>query len=476
LDALGGGTRHLDVPVLVVDDRRSPSAPLGLPDRGLDVRLLNSGGGGPARARNLGWRHSRTPWVSFLDDDVVPEPDWFERLLEDLRGARSDVAGVQGRLRVPLPETRRPTDWERGTAGLETSWWITADLSYRREALSAVGGFDERFHRAFREDADLGLRITESRGRIVPGGRAVQHPVRPADTWASVRQQQGNADDFLMQALHGPAWRHRAHVPRGRRRAHFATAGAAVAAVLARAGGARRAASVAAAVWAAGTAQFAVRRIAPGPRDRAEVTRMVLTSALIPFAASWHSLRGWAGHRGELPWRGAPDLVLFDRDGTLIHDVPYTGDPETVRPMPGARTAVDRLRAEGIRVGMVTNQSAVAAGTVTRAQVDAVNQRVEHLLGRFDAVEVCPHQSSDRCGCRKPAPGMVKSACAALGVQPSRCVVVGDIGSDVEAAEAAGAVGILVPTESTRREEVTRADRVLPDLPTAAAHLLRGDW
>ena len=50
-------------------------------------------------------------------------------------------------------------------------------------------------------------------------------------------------------------------------------------------------------------------------------------------------------------WRGLPDLVLFDRDGTLVHDFPYNGDPDWVRPVDGAKEALDRLRARGVRVG-----------------------------------------------------------------------------------------------------------------------------
>jgi HAD superfamily hydrolase (TIGR01662 family) len=66
------------------------------------------------------------------------------------------------------------------------------------------------------------------------------------------------------------------------------------------------------------------------------------------------------------------DAVLFDRDGTLIHDVPYNGDPARVVPMPGARAALDRLRAAGLRLGVVTNQSGLALGRFTRADLAAV--------------------------------------------------------------------------------------------------------
>jgi len=98
--------------------------------------------------------------------------------------------------------------------------------------------------------------------------------------------------------------------------------------------------------------------------------------------------------------------------------------------------------------------------------------RLDELLGPFDTVQVCPHGPDDGCTCRKPAPGMVKAACTELDVDPARCVVVGDIGADVEAAVAAGAAAILVPTPVTRAEEVAGADEVAPDLLTAVERAL----
>ncbi|MGA4731453.1 HAD-IIIA family hydrolase [Micromonospora taraxaci] len=167
------------------------------------------------------------------------------------------------------------------------------------------------------------------------------------------------------------------------------------------------------------------------------------------------------------------DAVLLDRDGTLIEDVPYNGDPEKVRPVPGARAALDRLRAAGLRLAVVTNQSGLARGYFTGEQMRAVHARVEELLGRFDAWLVCPHDDEDRCDCRKPAPGLVHAAARELGTTASRCVMVGDIGRDVAAALAAGATGVLVPTPVTRPEEIAAAGWTATDLPAAVDEILR---
>jgi histidinol-phosphate phosphatase family protein len=499
LGSLAASTEPLPTRVLLVDDRRDPEGPLlpdGPPARLQDrIVVLRGPAAGPAAARNAGWRESRADWVVFLDDDVIPDKDWSARLSGDLAGLGAGVAGSQGRVRVPLPEDRRPTDWERNVKGLETSRWITADIAYRRAVLEKVGGFDERFPRAYREDADLGLRVTRNGYRIAEGRRSVNHPVRPAGRLVSVELQAGNADDALMRALHGPGWRERAGVPAGRRPLHVATTAAGVFGLLAMLAGRKRLGALGLAGWLAGTAELAWARIEPGPRTREEVATMLLTSSLLPAAATGYWISGLLRRRrlladtaraprpsertAKAPAAGAssnghgrPGAVLLDRDGTLVVDVPYNGDPGRVVPMPGARAALDRLRAEGVPLGVVSNQSGIARGLLTRDQVLAVNGRVEELLGPLGPWVFCPHGPGDGCSCRKPAPGLVREAAGRLGVDLARCVVIGDIGSDVEAARAAGARAILVPTQRTRREEIEAAPEVAPDLGSAVDLLL----
>jgi histidinol-phosphate phosphatase family protein len=437
------------------------------------VVLLPGAGRGPAAARNIGWRVTDADWVAFLDDDVLPEPDWLQRLETDL-DVPPDVAASQGRIRVPLPADRRPTDWERNVHGLERARYATADMAYRRSVLAELGGFDERFRRAFREDADLALRALNRGYGLETGAREVRHPVRATGFWMSVALQAGNADDALMWALHGPSWRERAEVRPGRRRRHLAVTGAGVVALGALLAGRRRAAAIAGAAWLAGTVELAWRRIAPGPRTAGEVVRMAATSAAIPAAATYHWLAGWARlpqllGEGE---RARPAAVLLDRDGTLVEDVPYNGDPDRVVAVAGAREALDRLRAAGLPLAVISNQSGVARGLVTGEQVEAVNRRVEQLVGPVDTWLYCPHGPEDGCGCRKPRPGMIVDAASELGVDAARCAVVGDIGADVEAARAAGARGVLVPTSRTLREEIDAAPEVARDLHEAVDLLL----
>jgi HAD superfamily hydrolase (TIGR01662 family) len=487
LEALGRAESPLPGRILIVDDRADAATTLaeGTVSRlAPRLRVLRSGSRGPAAARNLGWRAGSAPWVAFLDDDVLPDPDWLIRLQEDLQGAGPGIGGVQGRIHVPLPRHRRATDWERNVAGLEGAHWITADMAYRREALERVGGFDERFPRAYREDADLGLRVTAAGYRILRGTRRMQHPVRPAGPWVSVRLQRGNADDALMLALHGWSWRRAAGVPRGARPLHLALSASGLVGLVGVLARRPVLAMVAIGGWAAGTADLVRRRIAPGPRTPREIATMLLSSLAIPPAATVHWFVG-LGRAARLRSGPGPvprvghgpqpvEAVLFDRDGTLVTDVPYNGDPALVELLPDARRSVERLREGGIRVGVVSNQSGVGRGLITTDQVERVNRRVEELLGPFDVWGVCPHGPQAGCSCRKPAPGMVLEAMGALGARPSRTVLVGDTGADVEAGRRAGVRVILVPNAVTRVDEIVSAPEIASDLEVVADRILAG--
>jgi hypothetical protein len=303
--------------VVVVDDRPEPQPALHpVVDADWQPVVVTSGGRGPAAARNTGWRSlaagADIGWVAFLDDDVILPEGWSEALAADLVACPAGVGGTQGRIVVPLPTDRPPTDWERNTAGLQDARWATADMAYRTAALTAVAGFDERFPRAYREDADLAVRVRRAGWELTTGSRSIRHPVRPADDLVSLRVQRGNADDALLRALYGSRWREIAATGPGRDGWHVATVLAAALGI----GGAvsRRSAPafVGAAAWLTLTADFARRRLVPGPRPgdpgyRDELRRMVVTSVAIPPAALWHRTRAaWRWRAGATPW-AAPD-------------------------------------------------------------------------------------------------------------------------------------------------------------------------
>lgn len=165
--------------------------------------------------------------------------------------------------------------------------------------------------------------------------------------------------------------------------------------------------------------------------------------------------------------------ILFDRDATLIEDVPYNGDPALVKGMPGVGEALTRCRDAGLLIGVVTNQSAVGRGLITLAAVDAIAAEIERQFGRFDVWRTCPHAPEEGCPCRKPAPGLILSAAEELGLDPAECVVIGDRHVDVYAAAAAGAASLLVPSEPMARP-MPENSRVADGLIAAVAAVIEG--
>ena len=170
-----------------------------------------------------------------------------------------------------------------------------------------------------------------------------------------------------------------------------------------------------------------------------------------------------------------PGTVLLDRDGTIIEDPGYLGDPELIRFLPGAKAGLRRLAAAGLRLVVITNQSGIGRGVLTEQQVAAVNARLREKLTRsgvtLAGIYHCPHGPEDGCGCRKPATGLADRAAAELDFKGSDTVVVGDKASDIGLARALGVPGILVLTGagSTALEaDPTLADYVVKDLTGAA--------
>lgn len=239
-------------------------------------------GKGPAAARNAGWRAARAELIAFTDDDCLPEPDWLRRGLE---GFVDGVAGLSGSIHMPLPP--RPTDYERNAASLERSRFVTANCFYRRAALEAVGGFDERFTLAWLEDTDLRYRLEDAGYRLAlaPAAR-VTHPIRPAPWGVSLRQQRKSMFNALLHKQH-PA---RQHITTPWR--YYATAVALLTAGGAAAARRPRLTLAAGAFWAALTARFCARRLRGASRAPSHVVEMAITSALIPPLAIFWRLRG----------------------------------------------------------------------------------------------------------------------------------------------------------------------------------------
>ena len=279
--------------VIVADDAASEATRRQVEAFAAEVRpairyVAVTGRHGPAAARNVGWRGGRGDVMAFTDDDCVPDPAWLTAGVAAVAGG---AAAATGRVVVPLPDD--PTDYERDAAGLEGAEFVTANCFCRRSALEAVGGFDERFAAAWREDSDLHFALLRKGLEIVRAPAAVVvHPVRPAPWGVSLRQQRKTLFDALLYKKYPDLYRRRIRpVPPWDYYAVVVSLGtAAVSAGL----GHYRLALAVLSVWAVLTARFCARRLRRTSRAPRHVAEMVATSALIPpLSVFWRMYGAW---------------------------------------------------------------------------------------------------------------------------------------------------------------------------------------
>jgi D-glycero-D-manno-heptose 1,7-bisphosphate phosphatase len=166
--------------------------------------------------------------------------------------------------------------------------------------------------------------------------------------------------------------------------------------------------------------------------------------------------------------------VFVDRDGTLIRDADYLGDPAGVEVFAGTCDALRRLRAGGFKIIVITNQSGIGRGYFTEEQYRAVEKEVERQIGPgvIDATYFCPDLPDSGSPCRKPAPGMILNAQRDHGIDLSRSFMVGDKAIDAECGRNAGVRTILVPTGFEQREGRSKADWDARDIEEAADIIL----
>ena len=166
--------------------------------------------------------------------------------------------------------------------------------------------------------------------------------------------------------------------------------------------------------------------------------------------------------------------VFLDRDGTLMHDSGYVGDPALVEVYPGVPEALARLKARGFKTVIVTNQSGIPRGHFTEADFHAVQARFEELVGPglIDAMYFCadhPEAATDR---RKPGPGMIFEAQRDYRLDLRRSFFVGDKASDIGCGRNASLRTLLVQTGYGRNETNAGADWIARDIAHAADIIL----
>lgn len=249
---------------------------------------------GPAAARNAGWRAARGPIIAFTDDDCIPQHGW---LAAGVAALGEGVAGAAGKLVVPCPEI--PTDHERNIALLAGAEFVTANCFYRRAILAEVGGFDERFPLAWREDSDLFFSVLERGGKVVRvPGAVVVHPIRPAPWGVSIQRQRLSQYNALLYKKHPTLYRERIQAAPPWH--YYAICGSLLLVAACLLFGEIGTALLAGVLWLLLTGRFCLRRLSKTSRAPNHVAEMIVTSAVIPpLAVFW---RLWGAARYRVPF------------------------------------------------------------------------------------------------------------------------------------------------------------------------------
>ncbi|MFZ5862133.1 MAG: D-glycero-alpha-D-manno-heptose-1,7-bisphosphate 7-phosphatase [Nitrospirota bacterium] len=161
------------------------------------------------------------------------------------------------------------------------------------------------------------------------------------------------------------------------------------------------------------------------------------------------------------------DIVFLDRDGTLNHDEGYMSDPNRLVLLPGAAEAVAALNAAGVKAVVITNQSGVGRGLVTREDLERVHDRLAALLARhgarLDGMYSCLHRPDEGCDCRKPGTALAVRAARDLGVNAARSAMIGDKSVDMELGRRLGGLAVLVRSGEGTKTESELSASARPD-------------
>lgn len=282
-----------DLEIIVVDDARTPACKDVIREHlclsgSVLIHYIHPpvGKRGPASARNAGWKAAHSAVIAFTDDDTIPDLRW---LAEGLCVMRTGVGAAWGRVVVPMPPF--PTDAERNTGGLHDAEFITANCFVRYDALTLVGGFDERFERPWREDSDLYFSLLEAGIEVQHAPAAVVvHPVRDAPVGTSVRQHRNMVFDALLYKKHPRLYRQK--ISAGPPKLYYGVVFAALGLIVGLITGISAISIACALVWFALSSWLAARRLRRVSHHWLNVTDIVLSSIIIPIVAVYWRMTG----------------------------------------------------------------------------------------------------------------------------------------------------------------------------------------
>jgi glycosyltransferase involved in cell wall biosynthesis len=252
------------------------------------VRYVAGTGRGPAAARNAGWRAALGGVIAFTDDDCVPTPDWLKA---GLVGLADGAAAAGGRVVKPFP--RRPSEGEWDGARLDGTGFAAANCFCRREALAAVGGFDERFRLPWRDDSDLQFKLLVRFGEkkvVCLDDAVVLQPAAPPGWGEALRRQRSAMFNALLYKNHPRLYRERIQ-SKPPWRYYLIAAALASAGALAAAGRPDWALPPLW-VWAWHTGRLCGERLAGASGSFARLSELLIASILVPPLAVFWRLAG----------------------------------------------------------------------------------------------------------------------------------------------------------------------------------------
>jgi GT2 family glycosyltransferase len=248
---------------------------------------------GPSAARNLGWKSAVGTIIAFTDDDCIPPVHWLKNIWDNYHWEKN--IAYSGKVIVPIP--MRPTDYQRNVSRLEAADFVTANCFCTRRALEQVGGFDERFTMAWREDSDLEFKFLAHKIPIKHTEKAsVIHPARKSSWGVSLKEQKKNIYNallfkkfpgyYLTRIQSSPPWHYYIMV--------LSFALFVYAAIFL---SARVYAMILLACWLIQVGTFIRKRLSGNSKRLTHISEMIVTSLGIPFVAIFWRIYGSIKYR-----------------------------------------------------------------------------------------------------------------------------------------------------------------------------------
>lgn len=242
---------------------------------------------GPAAARNLGWQKARGILIAFTDDDCLPDRKWLQGFWQVYHG-ETEIA-FTGQIKVPV--STPPTDYERNLSQMEIADFLTANCCCTRKALERIGGFDEQFSMAWREDSDLEFKLMLAQIPIAYKVDAVVvHPVRKVPWGISVKEQKKSMYNALLYKKYPELYRKK--IGKGPRWDYYLMLLSLVLLLTGIVLKQRWISFIALTLWVMLVSRFVRQRLSSTAKTPSHIAEMIATSLIIPLVSVYWKLYG----------------------------------------------------------------------------------------------------------------------------------------------------------------------------------------